>query len=515
MRYLSGDDLFVSSHASRLFAKAFTSFGGDEVIINDDDPPGTEASDPAYPRPVDPDDEECDWDGMKVGNNIDHWTGIQGDIRRTYDTQLKGVEIRQWWPGATGNAECDDSTAPRGCWFRARVLNDPFCTESKRCLHIAAHDGEPSHSYTCPQWVKDPLGKRCKLPADKEWQACPMKYNTLRIAGVSGSLPTDRAPSSAEQFKAAINTECSDLKLTESGLGDESHLDPHKESPTEHHVDDGRDTSFQSKEPTVGTDDSTELENDDFGDFSDEKDDDVTEDHDDLTERGLHDDEHTNHEASVREAIERMKPAPECQEKCKVECSVHSPTPVEHTDDETPPRTETGDLDDTETPTVPPTKKSTKTKKDTEPDTGHDNPVKSEQMSQKQEQCMEKCLHECMANFHKDHCIGPTIEDSPDNNYFFDVKNNSWYWCTPDLRCARYDIKQIFYPMDGKCGKTKVCEKEEGCFEHEVTSKKSVFHCVPKSKTFVIGAGDDEGVQAAIPLPVAFVAALGCPKSFP
>mmetsp|Transcript_27622 Transcript_27622/g.60770 ORF Transcript_27622/g.60770 Transcript_27622/m.60770 type:complete len:505 (+) Transcript_27622:54-1568(+) len=477
----------------------FTSFDDHEVHI--DDPPGTEEADKVYPRPIDPDDRLCDFNALKVGNNINHWTGIPGDIRRAYDQQLKGVEIQQWWPGATMRAECNDSTAVgRGCWYRTRLLNDPFCTETKRCLHVAAHDGEPSHSYTCPQWLRDPSGHRCKLPADNDWQACPMKYQNLRIAGAPGVLPQDRAPSSAEQFKAAINVQCSDVQLAEKVATDDLAPPPHMEGTSTQHTTstepgDHSTTSFEGEpaHDTIGTD-----THDTMGTDNTEKDGD---EHDTMDKMGLpkDDDVHkddggdeatTNSDSdSVMKAIEEMKPSPECEQKCEGQCGSAPHQPED-------------------------TAVHGKQNKSKTSSTGPEHKGKGDQsgvgaQSEKVEKCMETCLTECQANFKKDHCLGP-ITDSPDNNFFFDVKSNTWYWCTPDLRCSTHRIKQISYPTDGKCGKRSVCGQDEGCFEHEVTSKKSVFHCVPKTKTFVIGAGDDEGLQSAMPLPMVLLAPVGC-----
>ena len=29
---------------------------------------------------------------------------------------------------------------------------------SERCIHFAAHDGEPTNTFTCPTWIRDPDG---------------------------------------------------------------------------------------------------------------------------------------------------------------------------------------------------------------------------------------------------------------------------------------------------------------------------------------------------------------------
>lgn len=140
---------------------------------------------------------ECDWLHMQLGNNIGHWVGDRPGIKYTYDHDLKGVEIRSWWPGRAGGGECNDITdGKRGCWYRGRMLNDPSCDEiNNHCLHFAAHDGEPAHTYTCPTWVKDHEGMPCKLP--KDWQFCPEKFLLLRI---DSGVP--------QEFKESISKPC-------------------------------------------------------------------------------------------------------------------------------------------------------------------------------------------------------------------------------------------------------------------------------------------------------------------
>lgn len=138
----------------------------------------------------------CNWLDLQLGNNVGHWVGDRPGIKYSYDHDLKGLEIRYWWPGRASGGECNDTTNPgRGCWYRARMLNDPSCDEKNHCLHVAAHDGEPAHTYTCPTWVRNHEGMPCNLPLD--WQYCPEKFNLLRI---DSGIP--------QEFKEAISKPC-------------------------------------------------------------------------------------------------------------------------------------------------------------------------------------------------------------------------------------------------------------------------------------------------------------------
>lgn len=130
---------------------------------------------------------ECDWYTMELGNNIGHWRGDRPAIKYQYDHDLKGLEIHYWWPGKSTKGECNDLTdKSRGCWFKGRLLNDPSCDDKNHCLHVAGHDGEPAHSYTCPNWITNPEGVPCKLPPG--WQACPRHFHLVRV---SSGVPQD------------------------------------------------------------------------------------------------------------------------------------------------------------------------------------------------------------------------------------------------------------------------------------------------------------------------------------
>lgn len=138
----------------------------------------------------------CNWYDLQLGNSIGNWKGDRPAIKYQYDHDLKGHELRYWWPGKAGMGECNNLTDPaRGCWFKGRLLNDPSCDEKMHCLHVAGHDGEPAHTYTCPTWLRNHEGIPCKLPA--EWQACPRKFKLLRV---DSGVPQD--------FKDALSEPC-------------------------------------------------------------------------------------------------------------------------------------------------------------------------------------------------------------------------------------------------------------------------------------------------------------------
>eukprot|EP00747_Dinoflagellata_sp_TGD_P123821 gnl/TRDRNA2_/TRDRNA2_173882_c8_seq1.p1 gnl/TRDRNA2_/TRDRNA2_173882_c8~~gnl/TRDRNA2_/TRDRNA2_173882_c8_seq1.p1 ORF type:complete len:303 (+),score=51.86 gnl/TRDRNA2_/TRDRNA2_173882_c8_seq1:120-1028(+) len=138
----------------------------------------------------------CNFDSMALGNQKGIWKTDKASIKYTYDNDLKGLEVKNFWPGRTTSGECNDSTdVKRGCWYRARLLNDPTCSEEKHCLHVAYHDGEPSLTYTCPTWIRNSMGQPCALP--KRWQACPVKFEMLRANS------SDKA-----DFEAAIGKKC-------------------------------------------------------------------------------------------------------------------------------------------------------------------------------------------------------------------------------------------------------------------------------------------------------------------
>jgi hypothetical protein len=139
---------------------------------------------------------QCDFYNLQLGNNTGHWQPDRPGIKYTYDHDLKGLKIKYWWPGKSANGECNNLTdSGRGCWYEGRLLNDPSCSEKDHCLHVAGHDGEPSHSFTCPTWMMNHEGIPCKLPP--EWQACPKKFKTLRV---DSGIPQD--------FKQALATPC-------------------------------------------------------------------------------------------------------------------------------------------------------------------------------------------------------------------------------------------------------------------------------------------------------------------
>jgi len=152
---------------------------------------GQDAADKEKPEEID-----CNFYNLELGNNVGHWVGDKPGIKYQYDHDLKGLKVRYFWPGRSTKGECNDVNNPdRGCWYTGRLLNDPSCDDKGHCLHVAGHDGEPSHTYTCPTWMMNHDGIPCKLPAD--WQACPDKFTMLRV---DSGIPQD--------FKAALTNPC-------------------------------------------------------------------------------------------------------------------------------------------------------------------------------------------------------------------------------------------------------------------------------------------------------------------
>lgn len=138
----------------------------------------------------------CNFYNMQLNNNTGYWKGDKPGIKYHYDHDLQGLEMRYWWPGRSQKGECNDLTdTDRGCWYTGRLLNDPSCDDKARCLHVAGHDGEPSHTYTCPTWMMNHEGIPCKLPPD--WQACPEKFKMLRV---DSGIP--------QEFKNALGSPC-------------------------------------------------------------------------------------------------------------------------------------------------------------------------------------------------------------------------------------------------------------------------------------------------------------------
>mmetsp|Transcript_31649 Transcript_31649/g.75494 ORF Transcript_31649/g.75494 Transcript_31649/m.75494 type:complete len:394 (-) Transcript_31649:133-1314(-) len=163
--------------------------------------PAEEEIDPSKLESGLPDDDErteCNLDALKLGNQTGMWSKEKDDIKWAYDNTLKGQEVQIWWPGKTDHGECNDlHEEDRGCWYRGKLLNDPHCTDGQRCIHFASHDGEPSNTYTCPTWIRDPEGIGCKLPVF-DWQACPMRFKMMRV---DTGIP--------QEFKLALTTPCS------------------------------------------------------------------------------------------------------------------------------------------------------------------------------------------------------------------------------------------------------------------------------------------------------------------
>lgn len=145
---------------------------------------------------IEPAGTTCQWLDMQIGNATGKWHKDQSSIKYAYDHNLKGREVRAWWPGRAKLGECNNlGDKSRGCWYRAKLLNDPSCTTQEHCLHLAAHDGEPSHTFTCPSWLENPDGARCGLP--QGWQACPTRF---RLKRWESGVP--------DEFKTALATTC-------------------------------------------------------------------------------------------------------------------------------------------------------------------------------------------------------------------------------------------------------------------------------------------------------------------
>merc|ERR1711976_283074 len=79
----------------------------------------------------------------------------------------------------------------------------------------------------------------------------------------------------------------------------------------------------------------------------------------------------------------------------------------------------------------------------------------------------------------------------------FDIKHNSWYRCTPDLRCENFPIKKILDPMiDGaNCpDKEQRCDEDQLCFVHRVNKYESSHECVDQKRVKLIA--DTDGTRA-------------------
>eukprot|EP00931_Biecheleriopsis_adriatica_P030290 TRINITY_DN17865_c0_g1_i1.p1 TRINITY_DN17865_c0_g1~~TRINITY_DN17865_c0_g1_i1.p1 ORF type:complete len:402 (+),score=83.31 TRINITY_DN17865_c0_g1_i1:34-1239(+) len=147
---------------------------------------------------------ECFWKDLELHNQVGRWDSSKESIKWAYDNNLKGQELEIWFPGKTSGGECNDlNNTARGCWFRSKLLNDPSCTAEGRCLHFAAHDGEPKHTYTCPTWIRNKDGMGCKLPKFR-WQACPMRFNLMRV---DTGIPQEFAEAKAFPCSAEVKPE--------------------------------------------------------------------------------------------------------------------------------------------------------------------------------------------------------------------------------------------------------------------------------------------------------------------
>jgi len=138
---------------------------------------------------------------LQVGNRVRSWSAERADIKHAFEHTLTGPEIRAWWPGVAALGACDDrEDGTRGCWYRAKVLDGPDCRAEDHCLHIAMHDGEPSHTYTCPTWLRGQSDVNFSLPGS--WQACPVRFKVSRW---ETGVPSE--------FRAAIRHRCAAASL--------------------------------------------------------------------------------------------------------------------------------------------------------------------------------------------------------------------------------------------------------------------------------------------------------------
>jgi len=379
------------------------------------------------------DEVDCNWYNMQLGNNMGHWKPERWAIKYMYTHDLKGQEIKSWWPGKAKKGECNNVTDDsRGCWYRARLLNDPSCSQKEHCLHVAAHDGEPTHTYTCPTWLRDSEGVRCKLPQD--WQACPDHFKLLRV---DEGVP--------QEFREAIATPC-----------------PKDKPPTDPQEDAELKQAMQQQAELVAGKPLPDVA---------------------LKQGGVQ----TGMLEVGKDAVSFMAPArsqggtspvteqhqPEEPKIQGAELDPSSP-PVKASDDDGPIKIaqETKDLVLNPDPAMTP-----------EPDKGKDNLVEA-----KKPMSLSRCLGK--------------VEGLPDVSMYFDLRHNQWYRCTKKLMCEKFDIKAIFKPI-GKCGE-HTCKPEETCVDHRVTSKESLFKCVPSDAFFVISAGDDMA-KMSLPLPLALL----------
>ena len=127
------------------------------------------------------------------------------------------------------------------------MLRMPFSIG--RCIHFAAHDGEPTNTFSCPTWIRDPDGigswlskaslrtfpmtqashaavacRGCKLPRFN-WQACPMRFKMMRVdTGIPQDClmllrpgpPHPQPNTQVQEFKQALSTPCSAAKEPEA-----------------------------------------------------------------------------------------------------------------------------------------------------------------------------------------------------------------------------------------------------------------------------------------------------------
>jgi len=100
-------------------------------------------------------------------------------MKHAYDYNLKGNEISVFFIGDTRKGMCNNvNELGRKCWFKSKLLNDVECLPGEHCLHFVSHDGFNRHNYTCPTWMTNMQGERCRLP--NGWQACPEHFTLMR-----------------------------------------------------------------------------------------------------------------------------------------------------------------------------------------------------------------------------------------------------------------------------------------------------------------------------------------------
>jgi len=395
---------------------------------------------------------ECNWSDMQQDNVVSEWNGDKNLIHLAYKHDLRGPEIVHWWPGKAAKGECNDLTdKTRGCWYRARLLTDPACSLAKHCLHVAAHDGEPLYSFTCPTWVRNGMGLPCKLP--QGWQACPERFTLLREG--------DGMP---QEFREAVSTECR-KKAADPG----EKPGKNSTSPTcKECVDSGKAWRPKTEECT---DNCEDVKDDDTACYMDKET--CPKPSELSTETKTPQQPVTDKDKKQSAESESKKEGqdsagPSC-EVCVDSGKAWRPKTKECTDN-------CDDVMDDEDACY--------TEKDKCPKPAA--PVEEQTKPSEQTGCMAK------------------VEGLQDLSMYFDLRNNQWYRCTKQLMCEKFDIAEISKKSGGACG-DKRCKDVETCVGHPETPTQHKWLCVPDQKFFVIGASEEKIERDSAYLPLGFL----------